>query len=230
MTFRAPGGKGPSGSLPPTGSPRVIGCGEVAETSALTGRSDAQLLAEAARGDTDAYSVFFRRHVRPVTGYGLRRCTDPNDVADLVSDTFLIALQAADRYRPESDTALPWLFGIARRVLVRQRRRALSRFKLAMKAGAREVLVEGDEAEAIASAIDASRQRSDLESALATLTPGEREVFLLVAFDGLEPREAAVALGVSGNAARLRLSRARRRLRDELSPDVVGHTEAQHAY
>ncbi|MDH4116722.1 MAG: sigma-70 family RNA polymerase sigma factor [Acidimicrobiia bacterium] len=192
--------------------------------------TDAELLAAAARGDGDSFSVFFRRYARPVTLYAVRRCRDPHDVGDLVSETFLVALQAAGRYIPQTDTALPWLFGIARRVLARQHRRRASHRRLAVKAGNVEPLVTGDEVDAIAEAIDASRQRRAIEAALATLSDGEREIFLLVAYDGLSPGEAAVVVGVSANAARLRLSRARRRMREELDPALRSIPEARHAF
>ena len=192
--------------------------------------TDAELLAAAARGDGDSFSVFFRRYARPVTLYAVRRCQDPHDVGDLVSDTFLIALQAAGRYIPQTDSALPWLFGIARRVVAKQRRRRASARRLVVKAGNIEPLVTGDEVDALASAIDASRQRNAIEAALETLSDSEREVFLLVAYDGLSPGEAAVVVGVSANAARLRLSRARKRMRQELEPSVPSMTEAQHAF
>lgn len=192
--------------------------------------TDAELLAAAARGDGESFSVFFRRYARPVTLYAVRRCRDPHDVGDLVSDTFLIALQAAGRYVPQTDTALPWLFGIARRVLARHRRRRASARRLAVKAGNVEPLVTGDEVDAVASAIDAARQREAIERALEELSEGEREVFLLVAYDGLTPTEASVVLGVSPNAARLRLSRARKRMRQELEPAALGLVEARHAF
>lgn len=192
--------------------------------------TDAELLAAAARGDGESFSVFFRRYSKPVTMYAVRRCRDPHDVGDLVSDTFLVALQAAGRYVPQTDTALPWLFGISRRVLAKHRRKRASANRLAVKAGNVEPLVSEDEVDAIASAIDAARQRSALEQALRELSDGEREVFLLVAYDGLTPTEAAVVVGVSANAARLRLSRARRRLRDELEPSPPTLVEARHAF
>jgi RNA polymerase sigma-70 factor (ECF subfamily) len=75
----------------------------------------------------------------------------------------------------------------------------------------------------IASAIDASRQAPILEEALARLTRSERDVLELVAYDGLSPTEAAVALDITPNAARLRLSRARRAVRAHIdSTAVVG--------
>jgi RNA polymerase sigma-70 factor (ECF subfamily) len=190
--------------------------------------ADAQLLEAASDGDADAFALFFRRYVTAVTLYAVRRCKDPEDVADLVADTFLIALQAAGRYIPETETALPWLFGIARRVLARQRRRTAGAARLFIKASNTHVLFSASEEDEVASAIDAARQRPALEEALTHLTPGEREVLELVAYDGLTPSEAALVLGLSPNAARLRLSRARRHLRQLLESN--SSVEARHAY
>lgn len=190
---------------------------------------DADLLEAAAQGDADSYAIFFRRHVSPVTLYAVRRCNDPEDVADLVADTFLIALQAAGRYVPETDTALPWLFGIARRVLAKQRRRYAGAVRLFIKASNTHVLFTSSEDDEVAAAIDASRQGPALEAALECLTEGEREVLELVAYDGLSPSEAAVVLNLSPNAARLRLSRARRHLRLLLDGGTPIDIGASHA-
>ena len=185
----------------------------------MVDRSDALLLAAAADGDGDAFGVFFRRHSRAVTSYAVRRCDNPDDVADLVSDTFMIALQASGRYIPETDTALPWLFGIARRVLARQRRRKTGFARLLVKSSNSHPRFQGMEEDAIASAIDAVRSAPALSAALDTLSQGERDVLELVAFDGLSPSEAALALDLTPNAARLKLSRARKHLRRALGDD-----------
>ncbi len=182
-------------------------------------RPDAELLAAAAEGDGDAYAVFFRRHTRAITAYAIRRCDHPDEVADLVADTFMIALQASGRYVPETDTALPWLFGIARRVLARQRRRRSGFARLLVKSSNSSIRFQGIEEDAIAGAIDATRSGPTLRRALQSLSRGEREVLELVAFAGLTPSEAALALDLSPNAARLKLSRARKHLRHVLGPD-----------
>lgn len=195
-------------------------------------RSDADLLAAAADGDCDAYSAFFRRHSRAVTSYAVRRCGSPEDVADLVADTFMIALQAAGRYVPETGTALPWLYGIARRVLARQRRRQAGFTRLLIKSTHSQVRFSGIEEDAIAEAIDARRTGPALAQALRRLSPGERDVLELVAYEGLTPSEAAVVLALTPNAARLKLSRARRNMRGILGSDPgwVADTEAGHAF
>jgi RNA polymerase sigma-70 factor (ECF subfamily) len=195
----------------------------------VVNRTDADLLTASALGDTDAFTVFFRRHVPSVTLYGVRRCPHPEDVADLVSDTFFIALQAAGRYIPETDTALPWLFGIARRVLAKQRRRAAGILRLLVKATNSQSLISASEEDAIASAIDAARQRPALEAAISRLSYLERQVLELVAYDGLSPAEAALVLNVTPNAARLRLSRARRHLRQSIEA-ASPESEAIHAF
>jgi len=165
-----------------------------------------------------------------VTLYGVRRCSDPDDVGDLVAETFLVALQASGRYIPETETALPWLFGIARRVLAKQWRRRAGTRRLLVKATNAQLLFTASEEDAVAAAIDASRQAPLLEAGLATLSSSEREVLELVAYDGLSPSEVAAMLNLSPNAARLRLSRARRHLRLVLDPTPGVEAEANHAF
>lgn len=181
-------------------------------------RSDADLLTASSAGSADAYSVFFRRHVDAITRYAVRRCANSEDVADLVAECFLVALQSAHRYVPETDTALPWLFGISRRLLAKQRRKYAGNRRLEVKASNAFPVFSAAEDNEIASAIDAARQAPALERALANLTRAERDVLELVAYDGLTPSEAAAALDITPNAARLRLSRARRAVRAQIAP------------
>lgn len=196
----------------------------------MVDRSDAELLSAATDGDDQAFSLFFRRHVDAVTRYGFRRCATPEDVADLVGECFLIALQAAGRYRPETDTALPWLFGISRRLVAKQRRRLASGRRLFLKASNVFPHFTECEEDAVASALDAASQRPALEAALARLSPSEREVLELVAYDGLSPTEAAVTLGITPNAARLRLSRARKTVKFSLAADSLVTYDAEATY
>lgn len=199
----------------------------------MVDRSDAELLFASSAGSAEAYSVFFRRHVDPITRYALRRCSSPDDVADLVGECFLVALQAAHRYVPETDTALPWLFGISRRLLAKQRRKYVGNRRLEIKVSNSFPVFTASEDDAIASAIDAANQAPILEEALSRLTRSERDVLELVAYDGLTPSEAAEALDISPNAARLRLSRARRSVRVHINaaqPIGVGQEGGEFAF
>ena len=68
----------------------------------------------------DRFEELFREHYGAVRGYALRRA--PADLAqDAVSETFLVAWRRLDDVPAD---ALPWLFGVARRVLANQRRSA----------------------------------------------------------------------------------------------------------
>ncbi len=189
-------------------------------------KSDAVLLAAAA-SDQDAFDVFYRRHRELVLRFAVRRCATPDDVADVVAETFLAALRGASSYQPQFDTARPWLLGIARRVLLRRRRTFARRRRLMGRAAGTAPRFAEDEHEAIDAAIDAARRRPLLAAAVAGLPAAEREVLELVAEADLTPAEAARVLGLTPNAVRLRLSRARRRLRPQLDTPTQPDLEVE---
>jgi len=133
-----------------------------------------------------------------------------------VADTFLAAFRAAGRYRAETASAAPWLLGIATRLASNQHR-TLARWRRASRRAAGEPpRFTGEEYEAVEAAIDAGRQTPHVQAALRAMPAGDRKVLELVAYAQLSPTEAALALGISPNAARLRLARARKRLRERL--------------
>ena len=180
--------------------------------------TDQELLAATAAGDGEAFAVFWRRHTSVVMAFGIQRCASSEDVADLVADTFLAAFRAAGRYRAQTATAVPWLLGIATRLAWNQQR-VLARWLRVSRRGVGEPpRFTGEEYEAVEAAIDAARQAPLVQAALRAMPVGDRKVLELVAYAQLSPSEAAVALGISPNAARLRLARARRRLREQLLP------------
>jgi RNA polymerase sigma-70 factor (ECF subfamily) len=100
------------------------------------------------------------------------------------------------------DDARPWLLGCARRVLANQRR------------GARRRQALLDRLTQSAAATNALPTFSDgvLAQALAKLSEPDRELLMLIAWEGLDPAQAAVVLGCSRGALGVRLHRARRRL------------------
>jgi RNA polymerase sigma factor (sigma-70 family) len=187
--------------------------------------TDQDLLAATVAGDGDAFAMFWRRHLRIVMGFGIHRCATSEDVADLVADTFLAAFRAAGRHRADTATAAPWLLGIAARVASNQRRTLARRLRVSRRAAGGLPRFTGEEYEAVEAAIDAARQAPHVQAALRTMSAGDRKVLELVAYAQLSPSEAALALGISPNAARLRLARARRRLRERLQPskEVSSH-------
>ncbi len=180
------------------------------------GESDAGLLAATARGDAEAFGRFYCRHEHQVLGYAIARCSNASDVADAVGETFLVALGAAARFSDDGGDAVPWLFGIARRVLARQRRSLARRHRLVRRLETLPSFTSA-EAEAVDAAVDAARLAPRLAAALAKLRPQDQELLRLVGNDGLSPAQAGAVLGMNPNTARIRLSRARARVKDLLA-------------
>ena len=147
------------------------------------------------------FEEIYRRHADAIYAYARRR--GPAGLAeDVVAETFLVAWRRLDRV-PENE--LPWLYGVARKVLANQRRGVERR-----RAAERPLSPE----DAAASAPDRR-----LRDALARLGERDREVLALVAWEGLTLAEAAVVLGCSHVACRVRFHRARRRLARLLEAD-----------
>jgi RNA polymerase sigma-70 factor (ECF subfamily) len=181
---------------------------------------DADLVA--AVPDADAVRTLYARHVDAVFRFAVRRCRDPEDVADLVSTVFLEVFSAAAGYDRRRGDVRVWLLGIAARCLADQRRAGYRRTELAARLGTAPQL-RGDELERVEAMLDAARLAPAAERALAELTEAEQALFLLVAHDQLPVADAARSLGISPVAGRMRLARARRKLRTAmLSADRAG--------
>lgn len=178
--------------------------------------SDGQLLAATARGDAEAFGRFYRRYEPRMLSYAIAHCANASDVADVVGETFLAALGAAGRFSDDGGDAAAWLLGIARHVLAHQRRSFARRQRLLGRLQALPAL-SPDEADAVEAAIDACRLAPRLAAALGTLRAKDRELLQLVSGDGLSPAQAGAVLGMNPNTARVRLPRARARLRDALA-------------
>lgn len=175
--------------------------------------SDADVLRQA-RLRPELVGVLYERHATAVHRYLSRRAgTAAAD--DLLGDVFVAAVEARLRVQPHpSGSALPWLYGIAANCLRAHARRRDP-----------QALAEASfDWDAVDDRLDAAARRVELRQALALLTKAERELLLLVAWDGLTPGEAGEVLGLSAVAARSRLHRARARAQgalDELaSADV----------
>lgn len=150
---------------------------------------------------TYRFEELFRRHHAALVGYVRRRA--PRDVVDdVVAETFLVAWRRLERV-PQDE--LPWLFGVARNVLATHRRGASRREALRWR------LLRARSERGRVEAADGVDRR--VAEALAKLGPKDREALTLVAWEGLEPHEAAVVLGEAPGTFRVRLHRARCRLR-----------------
>jgi RNA polymerase sigma-70 factor (ECF subfamily) len=155
-----------------------------------------------------------------VLGYAIRRTDDRAAAEDAVSETFLIAWRRLDAIPEE---ALPWLLGVARKVLANQRRAAGRRAPDGPLVPL-EAVADPDPRAAVA---DLVADRQAFAAAFRKLGTADREVLALVSWDGLSAGEAAKVLDCKPATFYLRLHRARRRLLKELA--AAGHSFGERA-
>jgi RNA polymerase sigma-70 factor (ECF subfamily) len=150
--------------------------------------------------DRSAFEDLYLENYPRVLAFAMRR-TNPALADDVVAGTFLVAWRR--RKEIEGDP-LPWLLGIARRVLANHLRAARRTEALAARARAQVDLPAGLEPD-----IAIADRRVAL--ALKSLAARDREALILTAWDDLSPAEAARVAGCSATAFRVRLHRARKR-------------------
>ncbi len=165
--------------------------------------------------DPDLFEAFYREQVEDLQRFVARRVGDRERAADLTAEIFLAAIDSAHRYRPRSGTPKAWLYGIAR-TLVANDRRQRGRERAREERFRGSALLAVEDAARIDARIDAAAQSRRLYAAMDRLSQDERAVMELVAIDDLKVAEAAAAVGVRPVTARVRLHRARRKLRAEL--------------
>ena len=146
------------------------------------------------------FGELLERHERDLYAYALRLTGQRSDTDDLFQETFLAAFRAWPP--PRSDQLRAWLYKIATTKIVdrvRKTRHAVSLDDL------RLVAPDGN-----------SALRTDLAAAIRTLPPGQRAAFMLREVEGLTYREVGAALGCAQDAARGRVSEAKKKLREAL--------------
>jgi RNA polymerase sigma factor (sigma-70 family) len=146
----------------------------------------------------------FRDHYAQILAFALRRVSGREIAEDVAGDTFAVAWRRRDCI-PE--TPLPWLYAIAANMIGEEYRASRRGHDLTLRLlqNAGRGPRGDDPAEALA-------RRDAFSAAFAHLSEREREVLRLVAWDGLDVREAARVLGCTPGAFRVRLHRARRKL------------------
>ena len=182
-----------------------------------------QELAEIA-SDPDAFERFYRQHVEAVQRFVARRVDDPFLAADLTADVFVAVIASAGSYRRSRGEPVAWLYGVARNVVAGERRRNAKELRNVACVRGR-ALVDEEDLAALHERIDSESSARSLYRELSRLPAGERAVLELVALDGLSVGEAGRALGIGGVAARVRLHRARRRLRSRLDLLDLGRSD-----
>jgi RNA polymerase sigma-70 factor (ECF subfamily) len=150
------------------------------------------------------FELLYAKHAQAVKAYVLRRA-DASTADDVVAEVFVVCWR---RFEEIPVDPLPWLLGVARRVLSTQRRGERRRGALHERLAEQAPDPSGE-----------TLRDSGLAAALARLSDADRELLLLIAWDGLSPAQAATVLAIKPATARVRLLRARRRLTQALSSE-----------
>jgi len=209
---------GPVACFAPTSAlasarPRVVFrafCNAITEIAQLGDvRTTAEANRVAAPGSLDGV---YRANVAVVTAYFARRCSEPQTVADLTSETFLEAIESFRTFDARKGSPRAWLFGIARHIYAKHCAAAANGRQAAFRLAA-QLTLDDDETEQLAAKIDDQRVGRRLLARCARLPEIDRAAIELVDLSGLSLTEAATVLQLSSGALRVRLFRARARLR-----------------
>lgn len=154
----------------------------------------------------------------PVRRY-LHRRTDAATADDVLGDVLLVCWRRLDEVPPADADALPWAIVVARQCLANAQRAERRRIRLVGRiiaidppAEVASVAFAGDDE----TDRDGVHQRACLRVAMARLRRDDAEILRLWAWDELTSTQIAVVLGISANAASIRLHRAKARLKAEL--------------
>ncbi|MFI0350778.1 RNA polymerase sigma factor [Actinomadura sp. 9N407] len=150
------------------------------------------------------FTRLYDENYRRVLAYALTHA-EPHTAEDIAGETFLIAWR---RLGEVGDTPLPWLLGVARNLLRKQRDGSQRRRMLAERAAE----LAGPDERAAWDIADHVVERHVALAAVAALPERDLEILALVNWHGLAPREAAAVLGCSAPTFLVRLHRARKRL------------------
>lgn len=156
----------------------------------------------------DRFDAVYRDCYWPVVRYLARRVGD-DTARDLAAEVFAVAWR---RRRSVPLDPLPWLYGVARRVVANETRRRGREERLARRLRRERPLDH--------TADPRPDDGTRVDAALQHLSPADQEVLRLVAWERLTTDQLAVTLQCSRSAAAMRLSRARERLRSALGGDT----------
>ena len=143
------------------------------------------------------FERLYRQHGPDVHAYVVRR-VGWERADDIVADVFVVAWR---RLEAVPDEAMPWLLGVARKTIANRLRSTRRQFALATRLAAQVPAVQ----------MESSSSDAAVLAALGSLRERDREVLMLIAWEGLGGREASKVLGCSHAAFRVRLHRSRAR-------------------
>ncbi len=173
---------------------------------------DALLTVRAREGDEEAFEVLVRRHGPVLLSLATRMLGSPADAEDAVQDAFVSAWRRLPEFRGDA-AFLTWMYRIVtnRCLNLLRSRRPTEELDAATEPRAPE-----HQASPVRAAESTAAVR-DLSAALAGLSPEQRACWVLRELHGFGYGEIAEMLGISQQAVRGRIFRARRYLTEAMS-------------
>ncbi|HWM04064.1 MAG TPA: RNA polymerase sigma factor [Actinophytocola sp.] len=185
------------------------------ETALVT---DEQLVARLRAGDQEAMGEVFDRYADRVYNFCFRRTASWSVAEDAMAAAFLEVWRIRDRATTYDGELLPWVYTVANNVCRNTMRSHRRQAQLRAKLRHVDAVAGGDHANSVADRVDEERRMALLIHALGKLGRRDREVLMLIAWDGLSYEQTAERLGVPIGTVRSRLSRARGRLTGLMAP------------
>jgi RNA polymerase sigma factor (sigma-70 family) len=177
--------------------------------------TDEQLLA-LARTDPSAFGIFYRRHVRQVMAFLVRRAGSAEAGTELTAEVFAAALQGVPRYQADQAEPLTWLFGIARHKLTDYHRTGHVQDRARRRMGFERIAVDDQELERVERLASLEVSATVLQEALEHLPAQQREAVISRVVHEMSYAEIGDHDGTSLTVARQRVSRGLRALRHRL--------------
>jgi RNA polymerase sigma-70 factor (ECF subfamily) len=193
---------------------------EIPTGAAAGAPTDDELLAAARQGDAAALEALLVRYQPHLYRFGLRMCGNVEDAGDVAQESLISMVRSLRDFRGDSSVS-SWLYTIARRFCIKKRRR--SKFAPPREesldapgtAAAQRLADPAPSPEQTATNLELA---AALTRAIDALDPSQREVLVLRDVEGLPAPETAKVLGISVDAVKSRLHRARVAVRQELAP------------
>jgi RNA polymerase sigma factor (sigma-70 family) len=182
---------------------------------------DTELVAASLDGDRSAFAELVDRHQPRVRAVVRRLLGDQFDVEDVVQEAILQSYLGLAELRDPTRFG-SWLAGIAVNLAKMRLRRART---VRLATGGDSVVLDWAAGPTPEEALEAAELLGLVQDAVALLPPGEREAVLMHYVDGLSCQEIAALVGQSTGAVRVRLHRARKRLRHRLASLQPQHRE-----
>lgn len=195
--------------------------------------TDEALIAQAKSGDNLAFTELVRRYEETVYRFSYKICRDKEKASETLQDTFVNVFRKLKSFDGKSKFST-WLYTIVtNNCLMKHRKRKSDELEESLEAydhahpaddaPRRPELVSSEHSPA--DIVIGKELRDLLETAMLRLPEDYRVVFVMRDIEGRSSEETAGVLGLSNEATKSRLRRARAFLRDQLHPYISAHPE-----